>query len=92
MRMLIVQSYLEHYNGIAADDDHPYPDLLTACLLFQCVVEDNVQVDLRYVNPAVVAHLYMCAYIISSQDAHDLAAAIELDENSLLQVLPQISC
>jgi hypothetical protein len=39
-------SYLEHDNGVAADHDHAYPNLLTACLLFKRIVEDNVEVNL----------------------------------------------
>jgi hypothetical protein len=39
--------YLKHNNGVASDHDHAYPNFLTACLLFQRIVEDNVQVNLR---------------------------------------------
>lgn len=38
--------YLEHDYRVASDDDHAYPDLLTAWSLLQRLVEDDVEIDL----------------------------------------------
>jgi hypothetical protein len=40
------ESHFYHDDRVSSDNDHSYPDLLTACLLLQRIVQDNVQVDL----------------------------------------------
>lgn len=43
-------AYLEHHDGIAANDDHADSDFLAAGLLLQRVVEDDIEVDLSFVS------------------------------------------
>jgi hypothetical protein len=66
--------------------NHADSNLLAVVLLLHRLVENNVQEDLillamfQYSRKSV-------PYIVTAEDANDLSAAVQLDEQSLVEVL-----
>jgi muramidase (phage lysozyme) len=83
-------SYLEHDHRVAADNNHPDADLLPARPLFQRLVEDDVQVHLRTLAWFTSIRMQGYTYIVATENAHDFATAIQLDEHALLEVLLEV--
>jgi hypothetical protein len=81
--------------------DHAQPDLLAALLLLDGVVKNNVQEDLLIASVSARARLRVYprrvegrpqselqgTYIVTAEDANNLAAPVELDEQPLVKVL-----
>jgi hypothetical protein len=79
---------LHHDHRVAADDNHAELDLLAVILLLDSIVQNDIQENLGV--KLVCRRLQNTerdSYIVSTEDANDLAAAIELDKQPLVEVL-----
>lgn len=67
---------------------HAQSDLLSTVLLLHSIVQHNVQEDLEDSSAGVpYASRIGVTYIVATQDAEDFAAAVQLNEQSLVEVL-----
>jgi len=68
---------------------HAQLHLLASILLLDRIVQDNVQKDLAHLSTSIRKPSRRATDIVSTEDTNDLAAAIELDEQPLVEVLLQ---
>lgn len=70
--------------------NHAEPDLLSAVLLLDCLVQHDVQEDLCLLafQPLASSMWYWAfPHIVSAEHADDFAAAVELDKEPLVEIL-----
>ncbi len=69
--------------------NHAQSNLLCALLLFEGIVQNNVQEDLcvEVSKGMQTLRRISFAYIVSAQDTNDFAAAVQLDKQALVEVL-----